>query len=77
MQKLKQSILAGTNTNSIIESQAKSKMRIQIETFLIELNEEIYTISEDLANNSQSLKQDMHKKAKDYERRTNLLLRKI
>jgi hypothetical protein len=52
-------------------------MRIQIETFLIELNEEIYTISEELANNSQGLKQDMHKKAKDYERRTNLLLRKI
>lgn len=52
-------------------------MRIQIETFLIELNEEIYTISEDLASNCQSANVNMYKKAKEYERRTNLLLRKI
>jgi len=75
LQNFKQNIANGPN--SMIEAQAKSKMRIQIETFLIELNEEIYTISEDLANNAQSPNVSMLKKAKEYERRTNLLLRKI
>ena len=59
----------------------KSKLRIQIENFLIELNEEMFNISNALAkafsSNELPSKPKMAKKAKEFEIRKNLLLKKI
>ena len=79
LQKVKGSVLS--NSNSILEAQAKSKLRIQIENYLIELNEEIYTISEELARvystPTNSAKSDIAKKAREFERRKNLLIKRV
>ena len=53
------SILKREVTNSQnLEQSSKSKLRIQIESLLIDLNEEIFSISEELASAYQSNQSD-------------------
>jgi hypothetical protein len=67
--------------NCSIEAGAKSRLRIQIENYLIELNEEIFNISNELAkaygSGSAPSKNQMLKKGREFELRKNMLIKKI
>ena len=66
--------------SSRIEQGGRNKARIMIETFLIELNEEMFAISDELARvygDQRTPKAEILKKAKEFERRKNLLLKRI
>ena len=65
-----------------LDQQGKSKLRIQIESLLIDLNEEIFAISEELANALQSssykeARDGLLLKAREYEQKKIVLLTKI
>lgn len=70
-------------TQSIyLDQSGKSKMRIHIESLLIDLNEEIFAISEELAtalqaSSFQEAKDNLLVKAREYEQKKILLLTKI
>ena len=65
--------------SSTIDQQQKSKLRITIESILIDLNEEIFTISEELAKSYtfERNNKSILVKAKDCNQRKNALLKKI
>ena len=67
--------------SEVVESSAKSRLRITIESLLIDLNEEIYTISEDLAKcysvgENQQTRQ-LISKARKYEHRKTKMIRAV
>ena len=46
---VKQVVTNSENVAGVIDQQSKSKLRINIETLLIDINEELFAISEELA----------------------------
>ena len=64
--KLKKEVIATDN----IEVSAKSRLRITIESLLIDLNEEIFALSEELAKSfSQEASRNLVSKAREFEHR--------
>ena len=61
-----------------IEQSSRAKLRIQIETFLIQLNEEMFAISDNLAraytNNEQGLTPE---KAKEFVQRKSKIVKRV
>ena len=49
LQELKSLITNANNTPGILDQASRSKARIQIESLLIDLNEELFAISEEMA----------------------------
>lgn len=63
---------------SKLEAPIKSKLRIAIESLLIDINEELYAISEELANTYGSNKQkNLQAKALEFEQRRAKLMKKV
>jgi hypothetical protein len=61
-----------------MDAQFKSKLRIQIETYLININEEMFAISDELARAFTSGDQEnLALKLKDFETRKTTLVKKI
>ena len=61
-----------------MDDQFKSKLRIQIETYLININEEMFAISDELARAFTSGDQEnLALKLKDFETRKTTLVKKI
>lgn len=49
MTEIKQVVTNSENVAGVIDQQSRSKLRINIETLLIDINEELFAISEELA----------------------------
>jgi len=65
-------------STSSIEPASKSKLRISIESMLIDLNEEIFAISEELAKSYTAERaRGLVSKAREYEIRKKDLLKRI
>ena len=62
-----------------VEVGAKSRLRITIESLLIDLNEEIFSLSEELANSfgQDYCKVNLIAKAREFDQRKSNLLRKV
>ena len=78
--------MASSSSNSdggqyILDHQSRSKLRILIEILLIDLNEEIFALSEELARSFASFRSPTNNgviaRAYEYEQRKNQLMRKI
>jgi hypothetical protein len=62
----------------MVENAVKSKLRITLESLLIDLNEEMYELSEELSKSYvPEMKDAYYTKAKDFESRKNKLLKRI
>lgn len=79
-------IMASSSHNSdggqyILDHQARSKLRILIESLLIDLNEEIFSLSEELARSFAGYRSPSNNgvlaRAYEYEQRKNAVMRKI
>ena len=61
-----------------IETSAKSRLRITIESLLIDLNEEIFALSEELAKSyTVEHGRDLVSKAREFEHRKKQIIRKV
>jgi hypothetical protein len=62
----------------MVENAIKNKLRIAIESLLIDLNEEMYELSEELSKSYvPEMKSAYYAKARDFEVRKNKLLKRI
>ena len=72
--KLKKEVIATDN----IEVSAKSRLRITIESLLIDLNEEIFALSEELAKSfSQEASRNLVSKAREFEHRKKQIVQRV
>ena len=84
----KQSLLSGSF--EISNQHARTELRLKIENLLIELNQELFQISEELAqmfcisqnksdgkNRKNSLSTDLLSKAKNFKKRCNILIKQV
>lgn len=65
------------NNNLALDPSTKSSYRIMVETMLIDLNEEIFLISEELARSIGTPSADLNKKAEHFNRKKKILVKKI
>ena len=61
-----------------VETSAKSRLRITIESLLIDVNEEIFALSEELAKSYSAVDaRNLVSKAREFEHRKKMLIRRV
>ena len=85
LQDLKQKVTNAENVDGVIDQSVRSKARIQLESLLIDMNEEVFAISEEMSRlfsleNQSNLNTSSvvpENRVKEFQKRSNFILSKM